>query len=85
MEFSDKVSNLSRYFEGKIQIWQYDAVRDYINHNEPGIALEILIEYIIEENQEITKYMFDEIKDLLGIMNSCVKENSMKSLKNLMK
>lgn len=44
------LAGLIKQFSDRVEPWRLDSILDYIAHNEIGMALEYLVDHILENN-----------------------------------
>lgn len=75
-----EIEKLASGFVGRLHTWQIDAVIDYCAHNEAGLALQILADYVCDECVPISTSEFDRIVRLSGSIDEPISREALNDL-----
>ncbi|NIX78166.1 MafI family immunity protein [Microvirga terricola] len=64
----NRIRHLAARFRSRLSSDRLDQVIDYIDHNECGLALEMLCDFLEDEEVTIVVEEYDEIIHLAGAM-----------------
>lgn len=79
----DKIIKFCDEIKDKIQRWQYESIIDYLNHNESGVAVELLLDYLYEEDVFINESQMKDLKIIYSNQNFPINTNSFILLKKI--
>jgi len=81
--FGKRITQLGKYFEGRLDLNLIEGALDYIQYNEESLAFEILCDHISEYDVAITSKEYEEISNLIKDMDLDINEAPFKYLKQL--
>lgn len=81
--FSEKINQLGKSLEGRLEPALIEGALDYINHNEEPLAFEILCDHISEYDISITLGEYELITSLVECMKLDINAAPFKHLKQL--
>jgi len=74
---------LGRQLEDRLGESNVEVALDYINHNEIGLALTILLDQVIESDAQISDYEYSEFSALAGKLGISIDDKDLAYLRSL--
>jgi hypothetical protein len=64
MTLEEELRQLANVFVGKLDEFQIDAVKEYVDHGENPLALEMLCDFLVDHDVVLSTFEYQEITRL---------------------
>lgn len=84
MTLEEELRQLANVFVGKLDDFQIDAVKDYVDHGENPLALEMLCDFLGDHGVVLSAFEYQEITRLGVLLNLDINDARFTYLQTLM-